>query len=95
MALNPPRRPRGAAVGAEALYVRIAPEAMATLTDAATRCGVSKADFVEALALHLRESIDERGVPGLRVMPFACILATIFCGSGFSARRLRSETDEP
>lgn len=45
------------------MYVRIAPEAMATLTDAATRCGVSKADFVEALALHLRESIDERGVP--------------------------------
>lgn len=57
------RRPRGAAVGAPALYVRVAADAKAISETAAVRLGVSEAEFVEALLFHAGTTIGPDGIP--------------------------------
>ncbi len=57
------RRPPGSAVGSPVLYARVAAEAKAVSENAALRLGVSEAEFVEALLLHVGASLTEDGIP--------------------------------
>lgn len=57
------RRPRGAAVGASKLYVRIDPDAASIVDQVAIRLGVSKAEFVERLMFHVGNTLDADGRP--------------------------------
>lgn len=57
------RRPRGAAVGAPALYARVDQEAFDAVDAVADRLDVSKAELVNEVLLHFAANLDERGVP--------------------------------
>lgn len=50
------RRARGAAVGATALYVRIAPDVADYAEATAVRLGVSKAELIQRLLEHERDA---------------------------------------
>lgn len=57
------RRPRGAAVGASTLFARIDPAAAHVADQLAKRLGVSKAEFVQTLLFHVRDTLPADGVP--------------------------------
>lgn len=63
LAMTDRRRPRGGAVGSFALFARVSPEAAQVADDVARRLGVSKAEFVETVMLHVGATLDERGRP--------------------------------
>lgn len=57
------RRPPGAAVGASTLYARIDPAAHEVADVLARRLGVSKAEFIQTLLLHVGDTLNHDGVP--------------------------------
>lgn len=63
------RRARGAVVGASAVFAKVHPDAALALDVVAKRVGVSKAEFVEILLLHMGSTLDESGAPSWWTKP--------------------------
>ncbi len=57
------RRPRGSVAGSFALFVEVDPEANDIAKRVAATLGVTKAQFVEELLLHVVDDLDDVGIP--------------------------------
>lgn len=63
------RRPRGSVAGSFALYVEVDPEANEIAKRVAATLGVTKAQFVEELLLHVVDDLTPAGVPSWWTKP--------------------------
>ena len=61
MAIN--RRARGSGVDNRALFANVSPQAFTVVDELAPRLGVSKAELVDEILLHMMETLDSRRLP--------------------------------